>query len=303
MANEPCPLCAKPLKYYRFQLPDIRDVECWRCGAFSITGIAIDKLKEDQKHLLSATIRARGEPLPLIKSDDLSMLITQAPQLTVQQKMDRLLELIAEKTSRLGDLSTFDWSLDYPLLVARDPDEVTFMVRALGEKELIDTRQIEQTRYAALTIEGWHRVDQMRSAGPRSAFAFVAMWFDPGISDLYDKTIHPAIRDAGYEPIRVDRRETLHKIDDEIIGEMRRSRFMVADFTGQRQSVYFEAGFMRGLGRNVIWMCSKEEIDQHKVHFDIRQYPFIGWETPEDARERLYKRILANEGEGPRRAS
>jgi len=31
-------------------------------------------------------------------------------------------------------------------------------------------------------------------------------------------------------------------------------------FTGQRHGVYLKAGFMMGLGRNVFWMCSKDEM-------------------------------------------
>jgi hypothetical protein len=63
--------------------------------------------------------------------------------------------------------------------------------------------------------------------------------------------------------------------------------------------VYFEAGFMRGLGRNVIWMCKKEELQESKIHFDVRQYRFIDWSDVEDAKKRLLHSILANEGEGP----
>ena len=33
------------------------------------------------------------------------------------------------------------------------------------------------------------------------------------------------------EPVRIDQKERLNKIDDEIIAEIRRSRFLVADFT------------------------------------------------------------------------
>ena len=69
-----------------------------------------------------------------------------------------------------------------------------------------------------------------------------------------------AVRLAGYEPFRVDRKEHANSIDDEIIGNIRKSCFMVADFTGQRAGVYFEAGMMNGLGRTGIWMCKKEEL-------------------------------------------
>lgn len=41
----------------------------------------------------------------------------------------------------------------------------------------------------------------------------------------------------------------MNRIDDEIIGRIRASRFIVADFTGHRPGVYFEAGMMLGLGR------------------------------------------------------
>jgi hypothetical protein len=54
---------------------------------------------------------------------------------------------------------------------------------------------------------------------------------------------------------------------------------------------------MLGLGRNVYWMCQKSELD--KVHFDTRQYNFIDYESSEDARKRLYNRIMAIEGKGP----
>ncbi|MFC1886373.1 hypothetical protein ACFLZM_04890, partial [Thermodesulfobacteriota bacterium] len=70
------------------------------------------------------------------------------------------------------------------------------------------------------------------------------------------------------------------KIDDEIIAQIRRSRFIVADFTGHRGGVYYEAGFAKGLGLEVIWTCNKNDID--KLHFDIRQYNCIDWDWDAD---------------------
>ena len=65
------------------------------------------------------------------------------------------------------------------------------------------------------------------------------------------------IEDAGYQALRIDKKEDVVKIDDEIISEIRRSRFLVADFTqgndGARGGVYFEAGFALGLGIPVIF--------------------------------------------------
>ena len=68
------------------------------------------------------------------------------------------------------------------------------------------------------------------------------MWFDESTNDAYEFGIEPAIEQAGYNPLRIDRNEHINKIDDEIIEEIRRSRFVVADFSqgpdGARGGVY-----------------------------------------------------------------
>jgi hypothetical protein len=145
--------------------------------------------------------------------------------------------------------------------------------------------------------KGWERLEEIKRSGRSSNRAFVAMWFDKSTVDLYNEAIKPAIEKAGYDPLRVDKHEHVNRIDDEIIGQIRRSRSMVADFTGQRYGVYFQAGMMIGLGRTVIWICDKKQLDQ--LHFDVRQFNFIDYESIPEARDRLYNRILAIEGEGP----
>jgi len=51
---------------------------------------------------------------------------------------------------------------------------------------------------------------------------------------IYEEVFAKAISEAGFKPHRVDQREYNDKIDDEIIVQIRRSRFIVADFTGHR---------------------------------------------------------------------
>ena len=118
---------------------------------------------------------------------------------------------------------------------------------------------------------------------------------------VWREGMEPAIRDTGYEPLRIDLKEHTNKIDDEIIAQIRRSRFVVADFThgekGARGSVYYEAGFAHGLNIPVIFTCRKNMLGG--IHFDTRQYPHIVWEKPEELREQLAKRISAVIGDGP----
>ncbi len=133
--------------------------------------------------------------------------------------------------------------------------------------------------------------------------AFIAMWFDSSMDDAFDNGIAPAVESAGYQPFRIDRKPNVVKIDDEIVGEIRRSRFLVADFTQYareaRGGVYFEAGFAMGLGIPVIFACRKDVVDANNLHFDTRQYAHIVWENPEQLRVDLLNRIRARIGQGP----
>jgi nucleoside 2-deoxyribosyltransferase len=117
------------------------------------------------------------------------------------------------------------------------------------------------------------------------------MWFSDETREAYDRGIAPGVTDADFTPIRVDQKEHNNEITDEIMAEIRNCQFMVADFTGQRAGVYYEAGFAIGLGRPVVWSCRKDEIG--KLHFDTNHRNYIDWQTPEELRERLFKRIRA----------
>lgn len=129
------------------------------------------------------------------------------------------------------------------------------------------------------------------------------MWFDDSMNDAYEKGIKPGIEAVGYKAFRIDSKEHSNKIDDEIIAEIRRSRFVVADFThgdtGARGGVYYEAGFAHGLNIPVIFTCRADLVE--KVHFDTRQYNHITWGPGklEEFRKALSYRISAVIGDGP----
>lgn len=140
-----------------------------------------------------------------------------------------------------------------------------------------------------------------QKVNPLSDQAFVAMWFDDQMTDVYVDGIQRAIEGAGYKSMVINGKEHNNKIDDEIVAEIRRSRFVIADFTSEpnkpRGGVYYEAGFAQGLGIDVIWTCREDLIDQ--VHFDTRQFNHIVWSDPNDLYKKLKVRIEATIGDGP----
>ena len=127
------------------------------------------------------------------------------------------------------------------------------------------------------------------------------MWFDDSMERVYDEGIAPAIKDCGFKPKRIDRDPAVDKIDDAIISQIKKSRFLVADFThgkkGARGGVYYEAGFARGLRIPVIFTCRKDMIKE--IHFDTRQFAHILWDDTTKLRISLRDRIAARIGGRP----
>ena len=182
------------------------------------------------------------------------------------------------------------------------PVEVQYLVGQLEKKNFLEARQeADNETEHTVTIDGYAYLAELRKKAVDSQRAFIAMWFDETLLAAWEKGIEPGIRDAGYEPVRIDRKDHNNKIDDEIVAEIRRAHFLVADFTqgdtGARGGVYYEAGFAHGLNIPVIFTCREDAVDS--LQFDTRQYNHITWKTPEELRERLTKRVSATIGDGP----
>ena len=258
--------------------------------------------------------RKLGENYPVIKSSIVEE-VKRRRSLEVQKRADRLLLCISSMTSN-NIAGTF----------VRPPfgKETDQIQRMLASAECVAMRELEylvgylvrrgwvedavgfmnMNLEYQLSVEGHARLAELDQTVAESSKAFVAMWFDDSMDEVWENAIKPGIEDAGYEAIRIDRKEHVNKIDDEIIAELRRARFVVADFTqgdgGPRGGVYYEAGFAHGRDVPVIFSCREDVIKD--VHFDTRQYNHILWEAKklDEFRDRLKTRICAVIGDGPR---
>jgi len=135
------------------------------------------------------------------------------------------------------------------------------------------------------------RLDETRPGGIPGT-RVVAMWFDPSMTEVYETGISPAVEtDCGFKAVRIDRMEHNHEVTDEIMAGIRRAEFIVADFTGDRGAVYYEAGFARGIGGAVIYCCKENEMA--KVHFDTRIITHVTWKDSAELRKKLAERIQA----------
>ena len=245
-----------------------------------------------------------GVELPRITEEVIAHARSKWP-LPVHARADRLLRLLALATNNKGigvpiaiprnDYMYYAWS------ESTDWSEIEYLLKYLTQKEWLEVAGLDQRGYAySVTIAGHSRAEEFgnQGMGTVSTQAFVAMWIDSETDDAFEKGIRPGIEDAGYEALRIDKKQDVVKIDDEIMSEIRRSRLVVADFThgesGVRGGVYFEAGFAEGLGIPVIYTCRKDMIGE--LHFDTRQYAHILWNEPEQFRLDIRNRIRARIG-------
>ena len=220
--------------------------------------------------------------------------LTAIPTPSFHEKADKLLLAIEKQTEYAGKEVYIKSILlsDGYCVNDEEQTEIYMYMKTIGYIEFVVSGTFK------IAPNGWARLEEIKELNPDSEQCFVAMWFDDSMKDIYYNTITPAIEDAGYRPHRVDQREHAEKIDDEIIAQIRRSRFIIADFTGHRGGVYYEAGFAQGLGLEVIWTCNIAH--ENKLHFDIRQYNCIIWNNDdlEDFRKRLTFRIESIFGKG-----
>lgn len=291
-------------------------VRSWRTdGEYRITGEAMAAVKlmpPKRKALLTTWIvdqHRSGEVTPLINDDVLDRILTSRPQRFSQRKQRFFLlaqsrDFQPSSVFRISGVIDEQMKCDTGAISAwtechTDQDWMA-LLRLLKEEGLIN---FGGSNDVTLTSKGFEFLESLDTGAIETTQAFVAMWFDPSMDEAYRSGFSPAIAEAGYSPLRVDQKEHSNKIDDEIIAEIRRSRFVIADFTceifdrtkGQiaiaRGGVYYEAGFAQGLGIPVIWTCRKDCIGH--VHFDTRQYNHIVWTTPEDLQRQLINRIRA----------
>lgn len=316
MANDGiCPIWGTPALIRRTSRDGLFVNSSRASGEYFISGTAVVNLKNEDDSIKAKLTtwlidqRLQGANTPEITSATITQVQQQRP-LPVLDRADRLLKYLEQKNSpaigkpvesNIGGQT--DQTLMEMLAWSESPSvgEVLFLADYLVHCGWINKSRNTMGKFMPIImVEGYARLAELKKPVDSSQ-GFVAMWFDGSMAEAYEKGIKPGIEDAGYKPIRIDQKEHLNKIDDEIIAEIMRSGFVVADFTQKdneaRGGVYYEAGFAHGLKKPVIFTCRKDALD--KLHFDTRQFPHIVWETHEDLRKQLAARISAVIGDGP----
>ncbi|MBI5492359.1 MAG: hypothetical protein HY893_05455 [Deltaproteobacteria bacterium] len=294
-----CPFCQEFSDIKTDARTDGQFINCPRCGKYKITLEAFTDLRSEgfeprERSNISAWLRENERShITTNILEGLHSLKTPS----FHERADKLLMALERKTIFIGEKIKRDksWISSAWCINDKELNEIISYLVSAGRIALSNTSDFSECKIA---FNGWEHLEQLKRINADSPQGFVAMWFEESLKKIYDEVIAPAIIEAGYKPHRVDQREHNNKIDDEIIAEIRRSRFVLADFTGHRGGVYFEAGFAKGLGIEVFWTCRKDDIEN--LHFDIRQYNCIEWEPDklDEFKRRITLRIESVLGRG-----
>ena len=305
--KELCPIWGTPVKDSRGDAFEdaIMVSESPRAGGdYKMTPQAykdVGSLEPTQKAKLTTILielRRAGNHAPLVTLDLIDE-AKRAEPLPVYTRAERLLRYLVNISKLVGeswvtrsiidDMESLAWS------ESTEGSEIEFFVDYLTTMGWINSHRGGS---CMIKVSGYQHVAEQTTNKDLSQ-CFVAMWFDPSMDREYEEGIKKAVEECGYRPLRIDQKKDVNRIDDEIIAEIRRSRFVVADFThdekGDRGAVYYEAGFAYGLGLEVIYSCRKAP--KNELNFDTRQYHHVLWETPEDLRKQLRDRIRARVGD------
>lgn len=297
VVNGPCPVCSLGAELDNGH-GDALLVRCQRCGTFGLsrTTLSTDLGNERNKKRISSWIfdRTAVGDLPLLSSTDFEILQAKAAPKTAERAFRLLGQASKIVENQVGDIFDPEEEKLMAASFSTDVGEAVELCSFLARRGLLEERK---SGVFSLTAEGLIWLEENEPHPGSTDNGFVAMWFDTSMNAAFLDGFAPAISGAGYIPVRVDQIDHVGKIDDEIIRRIRQSRFVVADFTGHRGGVYYEAGFAAGLRLHVFMTCREDHMGD--LHFDIRQYNCISWTDHGDLREKLQRRIEAVIGKGP----
>lgn len=296
--TDPCTICqlaAQPTR--EGSTRDFFRTRCARCGDFEWDPRTPFDRRADRVVKMAGFVREQNAVgiVPRFTSE----LVRTVERMPMPRLRDRAMRLLATVVEKLGhNLEAVHGFDDEPSMLAvsysANLAELDVLFSILDSERLFRrTRPVS----GSLTAAGCMAAEDLAQPRTTSAQGFVAMSFDRSMDEAYTLGFDRGIRLAGYRPLRIDGHEHAGPISDAIMAEIRRSRFVVADYTKMNNGVYFEAGFAVGLGVPVIGTCHADDFG--RLHFDIRHINTLRWETPADLAEGLARRISAVVGDGP----
>jgi hypothetical protein len=106
---------------------------------------------------------------------------------------------------------------------------------------------------------------------------FVMMPFGEWFDRYYQEIYAPAIKEAGFEPIRADELFTTGSVVEQIWEQIQKAKVLLADLSGKNANVFYELGLAHAAKKPVVFTSGVVE----DVPFDLRHLRVIIYDTRE----------------------
>ncbi len=305
MEEGKCPICGQHCYIHSRAGSNVPTYKCDFCFAYEL---ADEDIPLAQKHKVilagylfetrgrSHSIRISAGTLPIILSD------SRIPK-TPLQKLDKLILSIYDLGSgfknHVSKLAKYPPAVGY----AEDAAEFNLMVSTLNDIGYLQERQARFGEYDCgyfITIEGMKYAESLLSGNTRSTTVFVAVQCTDDLKPVYEKGVKAACDVFGLSALIINTSDNEESIADKVIAGIKTSRFVIADFTNNALCVYYEVGYAKGLGRDVIKTCRKTWFEEEKdgkrvnqLYFDMERDNLILWQDEKDLKRKLEDRIRA----------
>ena len=217
-----------------------------------------------------------------------------------QEIIDKILLFLAEKLAEenkgMGATIKFEKPEElYTIFFMRNINKINFSSKEFlffksyfeNSKELeIIVNENENTIEIQILPEGYNKIYELQKNDPNNKKVLIAMCFDDKYKKI-EETIEEAVAGIGYEANTIRKKPHNNWIMSEILYEIKNSKFIIADLTGNNRGVYYEAGFAEALNKQVI--LTYQNTDDEKlegVHFDVKQKFIILYKDLNNKEER-----------------
>jgi hypothetical protein len=310
-----CPVCNCGAEVTAIQ--GIPRVDCSRCGVFMIGELAaalaekwgsggeLDRPKEG-RFAASHAIRRMQAPrrnAPVISVEQLHALWLE-PLPNPQRQAELLLLFLGDSNRPIDEYVGQKREAFCATIGTRDdpaqlPAGWNIILKRMRDKDLVEANShpTGPNVELRLTFDGWAEYERLRRESSDSRTAFMAMSFS---NDVLTKIVAdhfvPAVKEAGFDLIRLDDRPKAGLIDNRMRVELRTAKFIVCDLTDENRGAYWESGFAEGAGKPVFYTCEKSKFERTKSHFDTEHLFTVKWNKadPAKAAEEL-KSAIRNE--------
>ena len=106
---------------------------------------------------------------------------------------------------------------------------------------------------------------------------FVMMPFGDWFDRYYQEIYAPAIREAGFEPVRADELFSSGSVVEQIWEQIQKAKVLLADLSGRNANVFYELGLAHAARKPVVFAAPQVE----DVPFDLRHLRVIIYEIRE----------------------